>query len=592
MKQLKKINRCALYAFILMMFFNSAFGQMDQYSRKSISFVNMLVYNESKENFRLETEQAFLTRLQSQLQLDRFDVNPLPDEIGNKLRNALPSFHDLGDEEVLISAMESVIIPELQKILDVEKEARARDFVSETERNSFIALKAKEVGVSSKHMIEVMNSAYIFLPFVSKIEANKHKKDSEDKDDKDKMNVTVKGGLYVYKVNYTGDYSITKMATVRGSGYGSKEKKDSWKTAKNKAFVASASSLGLSMKVELQKIDDFKLKAQLRKVKALSVKFPLGKKEGLKLDRPYYVGEWVENKKGIRKFEKDGFVRIGKVANNYDDPSALSSAYVIHKGDWARGMTLMEHPTLGIDFAFKPKMFQIEIDSGYFKAKDKDPAVYIASAKKNLFGAEFDLNINIAEQTKKLQSFLVLGGSFSGMTLENRIFNKDDYPISYIEDNLEKSAAFFFNGHIGYLRKNYLGPVAFRREFLLGVQGVSFSNEYVEGDDDLNIMALGFGGSITLGLEVALNIDWNLGVFGGYDLYPGMPIWTMKYADKDDDDDEKDIDLKKFNSVDFPKIKNVGPTFGVYLHYSLPSFGGGSAKMTDMVSENMKKKIF
>jgi hypothetical protein len=593
MKQLKKFNPRVLWIFVLLTIANVAFGQMDQYSRKSISFVNMLVYSGGGEKFDFEIEQAFLSRLQSHIQLDRFDVNQLPTELGNKLRNAIPNSQDIESSDILVSAMESVILPELQKILDVEKEIRARDFVSETERNSFISLKAKEFGVNSEHMIDVMNSAYIFLPYASSIKAKKHHKDDDDEDDKDKMNVTVNGGLYIYKVNYTGDYSITKMGEVSSSAYASESKgKGSWNSAKNSAFIESASSLGQSLKLELQKIEDFKLKAQLRKVKGLHVKFPLGKKEGLKLDRPYYVGEWVENKKGVRRFKKDGFVRIGKVANNYNDPSALSTGYIIHKGDWARGMTLVEHPTLGIDFAFKPRMFKLKVDSGYIKAEEKHPALYIASADKDLFGMDFDLNINIAEQTKKLQSFLVLGGSVSALTLENRVFNKDDFPIRYIEDNMEKSATIFYNGHIGYLRKNYVGPIAFHREFLLGFQGISFSNEYVEGDDDLNINAFGFGGSVTLGLEVALNIDWNLGVFGGYDFYPGLPIWTMSYADKDDEDDDKDIEIEEFNGFDFPKIKNVGPTFGIYLHYSLPSLGGGKSKMVDMVSENLMNQMF
>ena len=138
-------------------------------------------------------------------------------------------------DERMQKALESYLLPEISRILDVEKEMRARSFVDETEKNSFIAQKAKELGVSADHMLEVMNSAYIFLPNISKLKEKRHKKDANDKDDKDKVSVDVEGGIIIYKVNYSGDYSIVKMSEISTSGYGSakKGKKETWKTAKN-----------------------------------------------------------------------------------------------------------------------------------------------------------------------------------------------------------------------------------------------------------------------------------------------------------------------------------------------------------------------
>jgi len=558
---------------------NPLFPQQDRYARKSITFVDYLVYRGEQDRMPVDIESNYLSTIQHQIHLDRFDINRVPENITNRLRVTINNIASINDK-IIDDALEDILLPEIQKILDVEKEMRARNFIDETERNSFIALKAKEVGVSSEHMLEVMNSAYIFLPFISDIKAKKHRAD--DDDDDDEMRVTVDGGLIIYKINYQADYSIEKMTEIYCTSYASHEKKGSWQKAKEKAFIETAGTMGINLKLEIQKIEDFKLKTQLRKVKGLHVQFPLGQREGLKLDRPYYVGEWRETEKGRRYFKKDGFVRIREVADNYADPDALSSAYIIHKGDWARGMTLVEHPTLGVDLVFKPRVFEASVDSGYFYAEDEDMAIAIGSTSGMLFGMDFDLNINIAEQTKMLQSFLVVGGMVSFLPFESRTFDKDRNYEKYM-NNLNKTAGFFFNGYMGYLRKNYLGPIAFRRELLFGIQGMATSVEF-EGDN-YSINALGFGGRINLGLEIAVNIDCNIGAFAGYNYFPGLSIWSAEM-------DDEDVDLDTWQQTDFPKISSVGPTFGLYLHYSLPSMGGSSTKLMGSAGEIIKDTMF
>ena len=586
MKKIKKSIQLILITILVLTFFNQySFAQMDKYSRKSVSFVEVLVYQGEKNHMNHNIEQQYLQDLRRGIHLDRFDINKLPDQINNKLRNTL---NVITNDEKLTLTLESILLPEIQKILDVEKEIRARGFVSESERNSFIALKAKEYGVSSEHMIDVMNSAYIFLPYISDIKAKKHHKDKNEKDDKDKMQVTINGGLEIYKVNYTGDYSIKKVSTISSSHSSSKNKgSGSWEKAKNKAIIAIASSMAMNLKLELQKQDDFKLKTQLRKVKGLHVQFPLGKREGLKLDRPYYVGEWSENKRGVRIFKKDGFVRIGNVANNYNDSQALSTGYIIHKGNWARGMTLVEHPTSGIDFAFKPRIFGVEIDSGFFylDEDDSEMAMSFSNSKSDLLGMDFDIQMNIAEQTKKLQSFMVLGGTVAFLSIENQIFDKDVDPFQTFESGIQDdNAAFYYNGYFGYLRKTYIGPIAFHREFLVGIQGINL--DVTHNDEDYSISTIGFGGRINLGLEVALNIDWNLGIFGGYNYFPGGNIWTVQ------NDDNDEMDIETWDETNYPKMKSVSPTFGIYLHYSLPSFGSSSSKMVETASRNAMKYLF
>ena len=580
------IIRFAKFSVILLLILaQSLFSQQDQYKRKSITFVDYIVYKGVKEKVTADVEYQYLRKIKSQINLDRFDINNVPDKISRNIRNNIGSGYEMKDE-VLIKSLESYLLPEISKILDIEKEYRARNFVDETEKNSFIAQKAKEIGVSADHMLEVMNSAYIFLPYISELKAKKHKKDPDDKKDKDKMSVDVKGGIIVYKINYKGDYSINKMSEVTSSAFGSetKGKNETWKTAKNKAFIKTAETLGTNLRIEIQKMESFQLKTQLRKVEGLHVQFPLGNREGLKLDHPYWVGEWRENKKGRQYFKKDGFVRIGKVADNKTDPNALSEGYVIHKGNWARGMTLVEHPTLGIDFAFKPRFFSVDVDSGFFQTEDEDFAMTFGNTSSDLFGMDFDLNINIAEQTKKLQSFLVIGGTISALPVEYITFYKNDQnPWDYYQPDVEEDIGLLYNGYIGYMRKTYLGRIALHREFLAAVQGFNTTVEW--GDQSYDLNTIGFGGRVNLGLELALTINWNLGVFAGYRYFPGLDIWTAKL-----EDDE--MDLETWGDTKFPKIKSEGPTYGIYLHYSIPSFGSTSTKFVEKAASAATGNMF
>ena len=55
---------------------------------------------------------------------------------------------------------------------------------------------------------------------------------------------------------------------------------------------------------------------------------------------------------------------MGTVSDNRTSTGQLSSAWVIKKGDWVRGMMIIEHPRLGIDIAVKPRWFNMNIKEG------------------------------------------------------------------------------------------------------------------------------------------------------------------------------------------------------------------------------------
>jgi len=126
----------------------------------------------------------------------------------------------------------------------------------------------------------------------------------------------------------------------------------------------------MNLQVRTREIDIFKLQSPIAEVVKITIRFQLGKAEGIKMDEPFFVGEWMELNDGKIRFEKSGFVRVGTVSDNRMSTGQLSSAWVIKKGDWVRGMMIIEHPRLGIDIAVKPRWFTMNIKEGSIFQKE------------------------------------------------------------------------------------------------------------------------------------------------------------------------------------------------------------------------------
>ena len=70
------------------------FAQQDQYKRKSITFVDYILYQGVKESNKVtaDIEYQYLRKIKNQLNLDRFDINNVPDKISRTLRTTSVQF--------------------------------------------------------------------------------------------------------------------------------------------------------------------------------------------------------------------------------------------------------------------------------------------------------------------------------------------------------------------------------------------------------------------------------------------------------------------------------------------------------------------
>lgn len=539
--------RRIFFLFCTFLLISSGFAQVGKYTRKSISFTDILFATRKNIHLTYNEERHLLSTLHDKIRISRFDYNPLPEEIQESFKNQIAKKRIISESE-LNYLINEYIVPEIIKILDIQKEIRARNLVDEVQRNSFIALKAKEIGITAQQLEQVMNMSYLYVPFIAEYNESKNKDSKE-------IQIYLKGGLIWYHIIAGDNPQVIKVKTLTSTGSGTSE------NSKQESFKMAVQTLTLNLQVLTRQMDIFKLQAPIVEVTNKTIKFPLGKKEGIKIDDPFYVAEWVESEDGNISLQKSGFVRIGEVANNIQtfenlsDAGQLSTAWAVKKGDWARGMMVIEHPRLGIDIAMKPRLFNMDISEGYFGTdffylKFGD---YIG----NVGAVDIDLQLNIANLVKRSQTFFVFGISAGIVPVKTKI----DKEFLIFESSTERIASSVFSGYIGLMKKKYFGPAALHGEALFGIQRLAVSDYYL--GKEVNIYNNSTGGRINLGLEYAVNIDCNVGIFAGLNIFPAMDWWTVEYGDDE-------IDIIKLGDKNSPEISTSGFTYGLYIHYSPP----------------------
>ncbi len=344
--------------------FTMIFAQQGKYVRKSVSSLESVWFKPG--SIEMEFDQATFNKFMSfYIEIDRFDYNVLPssyikDFIGQA--NALETI----SSDSLSKVLEVTVVEKILAILnqpDVMK-ARGGALKSEASLQSFAATKAKSLGLTTEELETLLNSAYIYLPYITKA--------SKSIDKKGNLTADIGGGLIWWKVNVQNDGSTSvaeilsattsgistinpnKKNTMTGAPSTFKFGNDSWETSadqwvQNDAMLAFAKNLG----VKTKEIDDFKLSAQIAEVgQNNSYSFPLGRKEGVFLDDGFFIVEYEENAEGEEIKVEKGFIRISKTGKNVDDPTAYSQAIQLLGSPVTEGSIVLEHPRLGMDGRF------------------------------------------------------------------------------------------------------------------------------------------------------------------------------------------------------------------------------------------------
>jgi hypothetical protein len=209
------MSRVFVIALILPFIFTLTMGQELKYERKSISYADVLLV--SNPEIKIEGKQAsyLIKKLREYIEMPRFDYNPIPEELVADFKSELESRGSSISLDEIVELLKEKFVPKIIEILDIEKEIRAQGLLTEAQRNSFIATKAKSLGITAEQAMKIMNSAFIYVPVISK------------------YNTYISGQTYVvelsagvvwYRVVYsedgTSDLKLTVKKETRGIGVG------------------------------------------------------------------------------------------------------------------------------------------------------------------------------------------------------------------------------------------------------------------------------------------------------------------------------------------------------------------------------------
>jgi len=487
------------------------FAQQGKYERKSVSAVESVWLQRGALQGVSNFDYDFFDKMvKHYIELDRFDYNYLPKSLLVKFRNKANS-RDYITADIIADIMSETLGPQIQAILGdpAIQELRAGNLRDESFSQTFAGSKAKEMGLTETELERLMNSAYIYLPFI---------KSMKMEEEKGNITVTITGGIVWYQVliDGNGNVSMKLLKAVETYAIGSSERNpkevmgikadyshfdfgnERFKTTIEKyAQYDAIQAWTKNLSVKTKEIDDFKLSAKINNILSGSeFKLNLGFKEGVHLDDGFFITDAYEDKNGEIKTKKIGFGRITKTADNRGDSIENSDAKLYY-GKVTEGSVAFEHPRLGIDnwakIGFQTGMV-IPEEIGLYKEEVNEQIV-----------ANIGFGYNLAPIIGVSQTFFNMELGYGLPLGENSPYNED-------------ILAYTLSAYGGISKKFWLGRNSLQLGAMGGYDRMAMTWAYLGLDNKLTINAWGVKG----GAEIILMINQDLQFTLGADFKLGM----------------------------------------------------------------------
>ncbi|MCX5866709.1 MAG: hypothetical protein NT009_04375 [Proteobacteria bacterium] len=302
-------------------------GKIGKYERKSISYFKTYYQAQMDQRHQEVMEKG----IRGAVELGRFDYNAIPIEVEN------------------ISDLAQLIANYVDQVkLDRAKAQGREDY------------RFKEKLVTGGDLERIINSAYIYTPTVTKFQLERLSKTVHDKmtgktTTKNYWQATVGAEVTFYHVipqYVNGQIDNVQLSVLKTISQESTQNKEinilnPEEKAKWGAFDSAVNNpfLGLArqIQVELRKITEFQLTAQVQSSGWNSVEFEFGKQSDVELDAGYKVYEEVAGK-GKTYI---GYAKVRRVGDEKGQPPVSSRAQkIISKEKIEAGTELKEYPQL------------------------------------------------------------------------------------------------------------------------------------------------------------------------------------------------------------------------------------------------------
>ncbi len=494
--------------------------------------------------------------------MPRFDFNALPEEI-------LDSFHTATKQQAKFSSqdltylLEETLLPPLIDVVQTQAEIRARNLVTEEQQQQFIATKAQDYGVTAEQLLQVMNSAYLYFPYIDEFRINK---------DGDNYSCNIGGGIIWYYVEVLADtpgVRIMHQETAGGFGAGDQDQSyyfsGSFVPGDKFAVYTAIDNFSRSLKTITQSIQEFQLFGSVHQVDGRWLEFDLGREEGVKVDDGFYIGEQIMQEDSTITTRKVGFVRTTSVGAFNDETYSLSRASAITGRRFAKGMTVIEHPRMPLDFIMRIQSIPVNVNKGGLSVRwlnDTDilETHFDEAYTGDALGFDLEMRYHLGRHFDVPMLLFTVGGSVNPVPMDVRIrsFGRQDWVAT---------SPSLLQGRVGIEKKYFWRRIGFTLGGHVGITSLNAS-ETIWGFDleshRVGLSNTSLGAGVQTGLELVLTPDFHVGVSAGFLAYPGSSSWSL-------DIDDDSYELLTMGIDDSPMFRNIGPQFGLYFHYQPPA---------------------
>ena len=529
---MKRNLKIALICLFIISAINPVDAQIERYFRKSVSLFRMDIPDKMTEYQGRIVYNSLLDQLKS---MGRFDYNPIPLRSGTSLERVFEIAKAYSEDQQLDRAAQ-----QFELMDDHYKEER----------------------ITGETLDKIIQGAYVIVPSVRNLSVSRDVKKITDKDGNTKWKAKV-------GVNYTLELEVWNAAnigsdeepnwnpyvedTISLSTSGSESETVSNKPKDDKlkrkladeAVKNSLFLLNLQMGKALKKLDMFIIKASVTQsnLRKDLVKFDFGADVGLRIDDPFKVIFYEQNKAGKKKKVDVAYMKVREVAPResraqvliVNNPYRVKESELINQGD-----QVLEHPKMGLNITcrmsyaplvMQPRsedywMYYFDGVDHYEFQSDQGP---IDGVTGLTFGAELDLapffgnsELYLFEDNTLLFSFPMMSG------IAELGFRKKYYKRRLCGFWGASLGAFGMTGYIGEV------PIGnnSNADYMLQRYNDHDSGHIPIGSNMLLTgwtMGLNLSGGINYLVtpELALNLD------GGYRLYPHIAggFWTIKAED-------------------------------------------------------------
>ena len=574
-------RKLILFSFSLIILTSYLFSQQGKYARKSVSSLETAwIKPGGAKNTRVVDTDILNALMKFYIEIPRFDFNTLPEEQVDDFNRQANNLDSVNVSE-LSKVMENTVVKKILEILndpDIQMQ-RGKNLKSDSDFETFAATKAKSLGLNTEQLASLMNSAYIYLPFIEKIQTFKDK--DEDEPNKERLQVKIEGGIIWWKVKVDSEgnakienvleattsssnsISLVNGAAPSGSSYSRYTFGDQSFSTTPQTYVQAGAMLAFAknLNVKTRELSDFKLQAQVVEKNRRSYNFNLGLTDGVHLDDGFFLIELTEDSDGNEVESKLGFLRVSKSANLDKDPLSLSTAKLVYGKSGDIGSIVMEHPRLGIDtkvrgglitgMNLEPWHTNFYLISGTVSNKN-DTELYenynlIDNTVTTAVMFEFLQSYNLAPILGISQTFFDVGLSAGVLAADRTQFAKD-----------QKLTPLIYSFGLGVTKKLWFGRLHIPIGIDLGGQILSFSNN--KKDDELR--SYEYTSALLkaqTGIQLMINADTYIHFGAGYNL--AMPF-RISYEEGDDSYEAKDIGS-------FTDLSLGGLAIGVGIEYSI-----------------------